>query len=90
MHQHRAVYELYDQQEKTDAVRTLHDDIHAYDRRVLSRSQRRFANSRRVAARLSHYNQLDSETLYHPLLLLNVFSVQKPPPTFFILAVWKP
>lgn len=66
MHQHRAVYELYDAQEATPALAQLRPRIHAYDERALSCVTRVFANSRRVAARLRQYNGVESTPLYHP------------------------
>lgn len=66
MHQHRAVYELYDRQPQTPALAQLRTAIHAYDQRVLSRAYQRFANSARVAQRLEQYNGLTAAPLYHP------------------------
>jgi glycosyltransferase involved in cell wall biosynthesis len=66
MHQHRAVYELYDAAAADDELQALRTRIHAFDRRVLARIPRRFANSGRVAARLARYTGLDATPLYHP------------------------
>ena len=66
MHQHRAVYELFDAREATPALAALREDIAAYDRRTLANVLRRFANSRRVAERLQQHNGLDATPLYHP------------------------
>ncbi|WP_136067578.1 glycosyltransferase family 4 protein [Modicisalibacter radicis] len=66
MHQHRAMYELWEDDQATAAQRELRDAIHAYDNRHLARANRLFANSRRVAERLAHYNALDATPLYHP------------------------
>jgi glycosyltransferase involved in cell wall biosynthesis len=66
MHQHRAAYELYDDAAATAEERALRARIHAFDRRVLGRIPKRFANSRRVAERLQGFNDLASEPLYHP------------------------
>lgn len=65
MHQHRAVYELYPADPPPELQR-LRTAIHAYDTAALARAHARFANSRRVAERLRHYNGLDAEPLYHP------------------------
>lgn len=65
MHQHRAVYELYPSNPSPELER-LRTAIHAYDTTALARVHARFANSRRVAQRLRHYNGLDAEPLYHP------------------------
>ncbi len=66
MHQHRAVYELYDEPNASPELKGLRDKVSDYDRRVLARARLRFANSRRVAERLQHYNGLEATPLYHP------------------------
>ena len=66
MHQHRAVYELFDARAATPALARLRDEIVAYDRRTLACIDRRFANSRRVAERLLQHNGLEATPLYHP------------------------
>lgn len=66
MHQHRAVYELWDETTADEPQRELRQNIQAYDERHLARASRLFANSRRVAERLAHYNGLDARPLYHP------------------------
>ena len=66
MHQHRAVYELFDAHAATPALAALREDVVAYDRRTLANVARRFANSRRVAERLQHDTGLDAAPLYHP------------------------
>lgn len=65
MHQHRIVYDLYPD-DPGDAVQRLHELVPAYDKRVLARAERLFANSRNVSARLSRFNGLAAEPLYHP------------------------
>ena len=52
MHQHRAVYELYDASQASVELRQLREQVIAFDNAALSRANRVFANSRRVAARL--------------------------------------
>lgn len=66
MHQHRAVYELFDPDEATPALHRLRRKIVDYDQRALSGATRIFANSHRVAKRLLHSNGLESTPLYHP------------------------
>lgn len=66
MHQHRAMYELWEEGEDNDDQRRLRDSIHAFDNRHLARANQLFANSRRVAERLSTYNELTAMPLYHP------------------------
>ncbi|MEW5973243.1 MAG: glycosyltransferase family 4 protein [Pseudomonadota bacterium] len=66
MHQHRAVYELYDPATATPELAQLRQLIHAYDAQALRRAQALFANSRRVAERLMQFNGLSARPLYHP------------------------
>ncbi|MFT0891923.1 glycosyltransferase family 4 protein [Pseudochelatococcus sp. G4_1912] len=65
MHQHRIVYDLYPEA-PSEPVQRLHDLIPAFDNRVLARAERLYANSRNVSKRLSRYNSLAAEPLYHP------------------------
>jgi len=66
LHQHRAVYELYDPSTASDALQRLRMQVHAYDKRTLARARRRFANSQRVAQRMQQFNGLHAIPLYHP------------------------
>lgn len=66
MHQHRAVYDLYDAQAATPELAGLREAVQRYDIAVLSRARALYANSRRVAERLRQFNHLDAEPLYHP------------------------
>ena len=66
MHQHRAVYELYDPDTADPALSRLRETVHAFDARTLARTRARFANSARVAERLRAYTDLDATPLYHP------------------------
>lgn len=66
LHQHRAVYELFDEATASPALKRLRDAVHAFDARALGRVQRRFANSRRVAQRMQQFNGLSATPLYHP------------------------
>lgn len=66
MHQHRAVYELYDPATATPELAQLRQSIHAYDTQALGRAHALFANSRRVAERLMQFNGLRAKPLYHP------------------------
>jgi glycosyltransferase involved in cell wall biosynthesis len=69
MHQHRAVYELFDTEygESSDSPASVHlrGEVLRRDTAALSRV-RVFANSRRVAERLASFNKLPSVPLYHP------------------------
>lgn len=66
MHQHRAVYELFDPSTASQATRQLRSAVLAYDARTLARTTGRFANSGRVAERLHAYTGLEATPLYHP------------------------
>ncbi|MDF3886715.1 glycosyltransferase family 4 protein [Cupriavidus basilensis] len=66
MHQHRAVYELYDDQAASTELRTLKPQIEAFDSRALAGARAVFANSARVAERLAKYNGVRATPLYHP------------------------
>jgi len=71
LHQHRAVYELWRTpfdgglSHSTEGA-ALRDLIMECDRKSLGASRAIFANSKRVAERLLHYNGLRSTPLYHP------------------------
>jgi glycosyltransferase involved in cell wall biosynthesis len=66
LHQHRAAYELFDVAGATDAEHELREQVKAFDDRHIGAIAKRFANSRRVAARLKASNNLDATALYHP------------------------
>jgi glycosyltransferase involved in cell wall biosynthesis len=66
MHQHRAAYELFDEQTASVGMKDLRPNIVAFDERVLSKATHLFANSQRVADRLKQYNGLSATPLYHP------------------------
>ena len=66
MHQHRAAYELYDQQPRDPALARLRERVHAFDNETLPRARKRFANSRRVAERLRQFNSIEAVPLHHP------------------------
>ena len=66
MHQHRAAYELYDENTASEGLKALRPEVAAFDVRVLSKAKRLFANSQCVANRLQTYNGLSAQPLYHP------------------------
>lgn len=66
LHQHRAVYELYDESTANEPLRKLREAVRAYDARALRAAKRVFANSRRVAERLLHFSGMHAQPLYHP------------------------
>lgn len=66
MHQHRMVYELFDEKCASDQVVKFRETVHNFDKRVLGRTARLFSNSKNVASRLKQFSDLDSQVLYHP------------------------
>lgn len=66
MHQHRAVYELYHEQEASSGLQALKPDVEAYDAKAFEAAHRLYANSQRVAQRIEQFNGFDAEPLYHP------------------------
>lgn len=72
MHQHRAVYELFDPARADADLAALRTEITAFDNHALARVRYRFA-SPRCAERLLHYNGLSAEPLMHPPALAEHF-----------------
>jgi glycosyltransferase involved in cell wall biosynthesis len=66
MHQHRAVYELYENAKADAELISLKEEIIQFDNRHLGLAKKVFANSQRVAQRLKEFNGIDSQALYHP------------------------
>ena len=83
MHQHRAVYELYERQAPSEQLQALREQVSAFDGRALGRVEALFANSRRVAERLRHYNGLPSQPIYHPPYGRDDFHCAEPLEYFF-------
>ena len=75
-HQHRAAYDALDMAWSDfgldDRSLATQRQLVEWDNRVLSEAQRVFATSARVAERLSRFNGLDAEVLYHPPPLSSV------------------
>lgn len=70
LHQHRSAYNLWgtpfdDLSTYPEGVR-VREWIKNCDERFIPEAKKVFANSRAVADRLKHYNNIDSEPLYHP------------------------
>lgn len=83
MHQHRAVYELFDPQKADVPLGQLREAIVQYDGRALSSAHKVFANSQRVADRLKQFNSIDSTALYHPPGYAERFRCEDPLPYVF-------
>ena len=69
-HQYRAIYDLcgtpYSEFTHTEADVRLRDRLIELDGSALRESHAIFSNARNTAARLSHYNGITAEPLYHP------------------------
>ena len=70
LHQHRSAYNLWgtpfdDLSTFPEGVR-VREWIKHCDEHFIPEARKVFANSRTVAERLKHYNNIDSEALYHP------------------------
>ncbi len=86
MHQHRAVYELFEPAKASPKLQALRGRVQAFDTRCLApmaQAGRLFANSARVAERLHQFNELKAEPLYHPPPLADRFYCQPAQPYFF-------
>jgi len=78
MHQHRVVYDLYDQQEQTKDLETLKKSITNSDNTLLGcNTQTIYANSKNVASRLKKFNNIDATPLYHPPANIEKFFCEK-------------
>lgn len=66
MHQHRAVYDLYDESRATGQQAALRQQVQSFDAKAFSRAAALFSNSKRVARRMEAFNQVRARPLYHP------------------------
>ncbi len=66
LHQHRAVYDLFDENSADKTQKMLREKIYAYDNIEFAEARKIFANSKNVAKRLKKYNNIDATPLYHP------------------------
>ncbi len=70
MHQHRSAYNLmgtpFDDLSTFPEGARVREWIRHCDNRFIPEAKKVFANSKTVAARLKHYNHIESEPLYHP------------------------
>jgi len=83
LHQHRAVYDLYDETSADDNLRRLRQKVQQFDTEMLAACPKLFANSRNVARRLQHYNGLTARPLYHPPFHSDRFYCDEPYPYIF-------
>ncbi len=66
MHQHRSVYELYDESCATAQGSALRKQIHGEDSQKLSVIPHRYSMCQNVSNRLERYNKIHALPLYHP------------------------
>jgi glycosyltransferase involved in cell wall biosynthesis len=78
MHQHRAVYELYDKKNTSKNLNQLRTKIHQKDTEELSKIKHFYSMSQTVSNRLKKYNNIDSTPLYHPPFGENFFYCDEP------------
>jgi glycosyltransferase involved in cell wall biosynthesis len=83
MHQHRAVYELYDAATATPALSDLREQVIAFDNAALGRAAVVYANSGRVAERMKHFNGITAKPLYHPPAYAETFYCESALPYVF-------
>lgn len=83
MHQHRAVYELFDPDSADTELTRLRDEIVRYDNRTLQQARAVFTNSARVSERLLHYNGIRGEPLHHPPAFTKRFRCEEALPYVF-------
>jgi glycosyltransferase involved in cell wall biosynthesis len=75
LHQHRSVYELYDEKSATAGLRNR---IHSLDSEKLAEVKKIFTIAKTVSARLQKFNRIDSIPLYHPPYRANAFYCASP------------
>jgi len=66
MHQHRSMYELYNEKNTNEDDALLRDKIHLSDSSKLAKIPKRFSMCENVSNRLFKYNNLLSTPVYHP------------------------
>lgn len=66
MHQHRSVYELYDNTDSSKEMTGLKKKIHEYDSDKLGKIKNRYSMCYNVSSRLKKYNNINAKPLYHP------------------------
>jgi len=68
MHQHRAVYDLYDKESAYKESKKLKHIIYQNDTKELQKIKKRYSMSQTISERLQKYNHIDAIPLYHPPL----------------------
>lgn len=85
LHQHRAVYDLWDATEKASTIemRDLRSRIIQKDTACLSQVGRLYTISKNVSSRLKRFNGIDSVHIYHPPALAGLFYTSSAEPYIF-------
>lgn len=78
MHQHRAVYELFDEKNPSSEIKWLQKSITTRDTAELSKVDTLFSMSKNVSDRLFKYNGIKSTPIYHPPFNSHKFYCEKP------------
>ncbi len=78
MHQHRAVYDIYDEKSATEELKELRQRIVQTDNEELPKAKRIYSMSQNITDRLKKYNGLNSTPLYHPPLGESNFFCEEP------------
>lgn len=66
MHQHRIMYELYDENNATEDDKILRKKIHLNDSKELNKFEKTFSMCENITKRLLKYNNISSTPVYHP------------------------
>ncbi len=66
MHQHRSMYELYQENNASDDDKVLREKIHFNDSQELKKIVKKFSMCENVTNRLLKYNHISSTPVYHP------------------------
>lgn len=66
LHQHRAAYDLFDEENADEVKKQLRKKIRDFDNSEFAKCDKIFTNSRNVSDRLKKYNNINSIPLYHP------------------------
>lgn len=78
IHQHRVVYELYNEENSSNDLKKLRYKIHKLDNEKLSQVSKLFTISKTVTERLKRFNNIDSIPLYNPPFRENNFYCEEP------------
>lgn len=78
IHQHRPVYDLYDNTQASASLRQLRQKCLTFDNKYMTSAKKIFTISHNVSQRLMQYNNISSIPLYHPPYGENEFYNEEP------------